>query len=286
MSTPKNEFCFVTSFANNAVVVLDCLSEHDLQTGLAVYNKLRDLRDYSDHERAIEYKRIVDLGDLRIALEKVRTDCVNGLRPILHFECHGSRTKGLAVGPSQIELSWAGLESLLRPINVACEGNLGVVMAVCEGMHAIAPLKLHRHAPFLFLIGTQDEIRQGDLADQLPNFYETLFETDNLDRALERVPSCKPFHAERLLAGSVGRFLKNACIGRGKEQRVEHLITSTKWLLGGFESTAQLQLIRANAKAKVKGELTADLVRKYAEPFLGKRKCSFLFEDLVQWIKS
>ncbi|MDB0544269.1 hypothetical protein LBW62_23700 [Ralstonia solanacearum] len=275
-------FTFTSKFANNAVIVLDCLRDDDLQTGLAVYNNLRDLHDYSGHDCVIEHVRIADPGDLRIALERIRQRCLAGLLPILHFECHGDKVKGLEIGTQQIPFSWAALEGLLRPINVACEGNLGVVMAVCEGLYAITPLRLHRHAPFYFLLGTQDAIRQGALADQLPRFYEVLFTTGDLDRALEQVPSCRPFHAEKLLAVSVAGYIRNACMGRGKSERQEQLLTGTKWLLGGFRDDEQLRELRANLKGQMRDHLAPELLERYAAPFLGKRQCSFTFEDLLQ----
>ncbi|MDO3615283.1 hypothetical protein Q3O97_05440 [Ralstonia pseudosolanacearum] len=275
-------FTFTSRFANNVVIVLDCLRDDDLQTGVTVFNKLRDLRDYAGHACEVEREKITDPGDLRIALERIRQRCLAGLRPILHFECHGHKVTGLEIGPQQIPFSWTALESLLRPINVACEGNLGVVMAVCEGLYAITPLRLHRHAPFYFLVGTQDVIRQGALADELPRFYEVLFSTENLDSALEQVPTCRPFHAEKLLATSLVGYIRDACTGRGKAERQEQLLTGTKWLIGGFRDIDQMRELRSNLKGQLRDHVSPELLERYAAPFLGKRQCSFTFDDLLQ----
>lgn len=283
----NSTFGFTTFFDNNAVFVIDALGENDMQTGLKVYNKLRDLRDYAGHkEHIVERVQITDGGDLRTVLDQIRMRCANdGLRPILHFESHGDE-RGLEIGETQVHVSWDVLETLLRPINVACEGHLGVVMSVCQGLYAIRPVKLHRHAPFLFLVGTQEKILQGALADQLPAFYEELFASGELDTALEKVPSCKPFHAEKLLASGVAGYFKTACMGAGAAQRAEELLTGSKWLLGGFESVEQMRDMRQAAKQKIKSDVSAEILQRYAEPFLGRRRCSFSFEEMLAWLKS
>lgn len=280
-------FEFRSQFAFNAVIVIDALREDGLQTGIRVYNELRDLRDYAEHDVLTERMVVADAGALRHALDSIRLRCRDeGLRPILHFEAHGERGKGLEVGAARDIFSWPVLESMLRPINVACIGNLGIVMAVCEGLYAITPLKLHRHAPFYFLLGTQEQIRQGALADQLPAFYRTLFETGNLDAALAKVPACKPFHAEKLLAVAVGAYWARECIGRGAVERTERLLTEAKWQLGGFADTEQLRAIRQTAKAKIRSDVSAEILERYAQPFLGQRECSFTFEQLRAYLTS
>uniref|UniRef100_UPI002ABD7171 hypothetical protein n=2 Tax=Burkholderia cepacia complex TaxID=87882 RepID=UPI002ABD7171 len=280
-------FTFESRFTFNAVIVIDALREDDLQTGLTVYNELRDLRDYAQHEVLVERIPVADAGALRHALDSLWQRCRNdGLRPILHFEAHGEKVKGLEVGAARDIFSWPALETMLRPINVACAGNLGVVMAVCQGLYAITPLKLHRHAPFYFLLGTQETIQQGALADQLPAFYRTLFETGNLDAAMAEVPACKPFHAEKLLAVAVGSFWAQHCMGRGAEERRERLLTDAKWQIGGFADTAQLRAIRHAAKAEIRANVSAEVLQRYAAPFLGSRQCSFTFEDLREFLAS
>ncbi|MFC6307227.1 hypothetical protein E2553_37780 [Paraburkholderia dipogonis] len=279
-------FYFKSRFVFNAVIVIDALRETDLQTGLTVYNQLRDLRDYAGHEQLIERIPVADAGAMRTALEEIRQRCRDGLRPILHFESHGDKAIGLEISATKDRFSWPALESMLRPINVACAGNLGVVMSVCQGLYAITPLRLHRHAPFYFLLGTQELIDQGALADQLPAFYTTLFETGNLDNALTKVPSCKPFHAEKLLAVAVGRYWAQACMGRGGSERAESLLTNMKWQLGGFNDVGRLREIRQAAKNKIRSDVSAETLQRYADPFLGQRECSFTFEDMLAWLKS
>ncbi|MEW6342948.1 MAG: hypothetical protein AB1704_19995 [Pseudomonadota bacterium] len=278
-------FGFASRFVFNAVIVIDALREDDLQTGLTVYDELRDLRDYAKHAIHVERIPVADAGALRHALDSIRARCCDeGLRPILHFEAHGEKVKGLEVGAARDAFSWPALESMLRPVNVACAGNLGVVMAVCQGLYAITPLKLHRHAPFYFLLGTQEIIRQGALADQLPAFYRTLFETEDLDAALAEVPSCKPFHAEKLLAVAVGAFWARQCMGKGATERSERLLTEAKWQMGGFADTTELRAIRLAAKSQVRANVSAETLERYAAPFLGQRQCSFTFEELRAYL--
>ena len=279
-------FHFISSFANNAVIIIDGLRKSESQTGLQLYNELRDLRDFEKAVSVVKRYEVSNAIELRILLENLQKDAKDGLRPVLHFECHGDAKQGLEIGESRERFAWTALEPLLRAINVATKCNLGVVMAVCSGLHAITSVKMHRATPFYFLVGSEDELLQEQIRSEMRAFYRVLLLSSDLDKALQQVPSCRSYHAEKLLAIALGRFLRQSCMGTGREKRTEYLVTEMKWRLGGFRNREQMRLIRQQAKKRVQGGMSEAAFHQFARTFLGVREPSFTYTELAQWVRS
>ncbi len=71
-------------------------------------------------------------------------------------------------------------------------------LAACWGLHAIAPLRIDRPAPFYFLIGPDKPVEAGHIDSVMPEFYRSLIETDSLDKAMTKVDvQFKQFHEAR-----------------------------------------------------------------------------------------
>ncbi|WP_155627874.1 hypothetical protein [Burkholderia vietnamiensis] len=274
---------FTSRFEYNTICILDGLRPDEAQTGLNLYNDLRDVIA-AGADVAVSYARVANAGELRSELDKIEQSVGNGAKPIVHIECHGDVEGGLAVGEQQDRLSWSALELLLRRINIACSCNLGVVMAVCHGMHAISPIRIGRPTPFYFLLGSQDALTAGTLRAEMPKFYETLLETNNLDLALACAPSCKPFHADRLFAQSFGRYLRHACMGKGKRERVERALSVANWTRGPMNREERRRL-RTQAKVRFNAEAHGAEFDRMARVFLSGRRPSFTFDDLLQWVR-
>lgn len=280
-----SDFRFTSNFLNTHVFIIDGLTSGDLQTGRRLYEDLRDLSYNDANAAAVEYRRVATSGELLQALVEIE-DCAQlGCKPIIHFECHGDADEGLQIGDSRDMVRWDSIEPLLRRINLASKCNLGVVMAACYGLYAITPLKIHRPTPFFFLVGPQDKVTAGTLRHEMPSFYQTLFRTGNLEAALACVPSCRPYHAERFLAVSFGKYLKRGCIGDGRLKRVEAVLTQLMWG-GGLRNRAQMRAARRMLKEHTKADANGPAFTRYAKTFLAGRSCSFTFEQLLLWVKT
>jgi hypothetical protein len=107
---------------------------------------------------AVEPKSASELLDGLDALAKRAKE---GLRPIIHFDTHGSRADGLYIAASDEFVSWQQLVEKLRPINVATRNNLCVVSAACFGMHAIMEIAISTAAPFFALFAPENTVTFG-----------------------------------------------------------------------------------------------------------------------------
>ncbi|KAB0650288.1 hypothetical protein [Burkholderia diffusa] len=279
------DFRFTSNFLNSHVFIIDGLTFGELQTGRQLYEDLLDLGYNEATSAAVEYRRVASSGELLQALGEIAEYARLGCKPIIHFECHGDADEGLQIGDSRDTVSWEAIEPLLRRINLASKCNLGVVMAACYGLYAITPLKIHRPTPFYFLIGPQDQVTAGTLRQEMSAFYQTLFRTGNLDAALACVPSCHPYHAERFLAVSFGKYLKRGCIGDARLKRVETVLTQLIWG-GGIQNRSQMRAARKVLKQRTKADANGPAFTRYAKTFLAGRSCSFTFEQLLLWVKA
>jgi hypothetical protein len=158
-------------------------------------------------------------------------------------------------------------------------------MAVCYGLLAITPVRITSPTPFAFLIGSESEIKQGRLKDELPKFYRTMFLTGSLDDALKCLPSCRAFHAEIMLAVAFGKFLRRTGFGRRRRERIEEKVTQARYWLGGYMDEATLQRIRAEAKEALSLTARKALFADMSQYFLAGRSPSFTFDSLVSWVR-
>ncbi len=277
-------FSFNSRFANNAVFVIDLLSPADLQTARRLSEDLDPLK-MSDGSPYCHYRKVGSVADLRALLTWIESQCHLGLRPIIHFEAHGSQNDGLHVGASSEWISWAEVSEHLLSINTITRNNLGVVMASCFGFYAISSITIKRPTPFYFLIGSTTEVSAGYIQDNMVKFYRELFDERALDDAMTKVESqFQQFHSEKFFCISFGKYLKQKCAGSGASRRVENMI-STVFASGVPRSREKLRALRRSAKTFVKSsERQKDAFYKVARYFLhGKVPMDFdAFERFVK----
>lgn len=206
-------------------MIIDALGPSDLQTAKHLYDDLLHIRD----ERGVlyvHYRSAPDRATLFSVLEEVRFMCLDGFRPILHFEGHGTEKDGFAVGVMQERVSWLELGAILSSINLITRNNLGVVMAACYGFFQFDAVNIEEPCPFNIFIAPPSEVKAGFLNDRMPVMYRTLFQTRSLKRALECLDkSFIQFHAESFFCLAFASYLKNHCMGRTASTRQENMLT-------------------------------------------------------------
>lgn len=96
---------------------------------------------------AFQEKVVGNRAELLAILDSVASSPQAGLRPILHFDCHGSATDGILLKPANEFCDWRKLTAQLRTINVATGNNLCCVFGTCFGMWHATHLRLSQPAP-------------------------------------------------------------------------------------------------------------------------------------------
>lgn len=279
---------------NNAVFVIECLPESEWTPDRNIGHQLKDLRNQGiGRDRYLVHFRVRNAGDVRSVLEGIAAFARQvELNPILHFNAHGDKTRGLEVGPDRELVSWDLLRDLLRRINVACRGNLGVVMATCYGFRLVEGIKIRLPAPFNFLVGSVEKPTEGYLDKQMPQFYQMFFETGNLAAALNHLADARVgnsptplflfFQAENQLVESFLRWYDAECSPSGRDARTNELLTRMKWARGLYRR-GEIAEVRRVAKRITSLEHSIRTYARYSSAFLAGRTRSFAFEDVIAW---
>ncbi|WP_416268594.1 hypothetical protein SD235_00025 [Burkholderia cepacia] len=216
------DFVFTSRFLNNILIVVDGLAPDEPQTAKWLHDDLRDLA-YSVTLPTIERSKVRSVEDLIELLKHVRKRCLtDGLKPILHFEAHGSEE---VIAVANGEMKWADLIPHLREIYLASNGNLGIVMSTCHGFHALKPIKIKKSTPFTFLMGSQEEITVGQIKSNMILFYKELFLSGNLEAAMAMVESTfRQYNSEQFFARTIGTVIRRNSIGHMRVGRIRQAL--------------------------------------------------------------
>jgi hypothetical protein len=211
------------SFMNNMVLILDCLSEDEMQTARHLFESLRDLQEIklTGHCR---YHRVSNNREFSEALQKIRSLCA-GNWPILHVEGHGDE-KGLCIGNAGERYSWDDLADEMRMCNAACTNNLGLVLAACHGHYLQSKVSATKGSPFNFQISCKSAMSAGDMRRHMVRFHSVLLQTASLDEACASLPKdLVVFRSHLYFLDQYGRHYKRMLIGRGRESAEERLLS-------------------------------------------------------------
>jgi len=164
-------------------------------------------------------------------LQKIRDEAAIGTYPMIHFECHGCE-RGLGTANREL-VKWDELREVLVDINRSTQLNLMIVVAACNGAHLInASTKLDA-APFWAIIGPEVEVTDLHIQANFGQFYESFFSSLDGDKAINVLNdgvdhNKRIYHfisAAGLFARAYRSYFNRHCIGKGKEERLEHLLS-------------------------------------------------------------
>lgn len=205
------------------------------------------------------------------------------MRPLIHFDFHGDKDKGLLISETGEYASWEMIAECLRKLNTCTGNNLCVIGTSCFGIWAIKPIKLDQPTPFFILLAPEEEVTVGFLEENIVAFYSAMFEFRSIDIAYRQYLSrFTYFHCERMLIIVMARYIKKGCKGSSAQERRQYLLTEV--FMHGQEKTPEnLRDIRA----KIKQHLTPtqELLDRYAQIFLINKPCSFNMDQLLGFIE-
>jgi hypothetical protein len=135
---------------------------------------------------AFEERVVNDRNSLQSVLNEIADEAERGLRPILHFDCHGSRDEGLYLKPSGEDFSWEELVIALQKINVRTENNLCCVFGVCFGLRLSMSLELSKPTPYYLTIAPEEKVLVGTLEAKNTNFTTPFISRGTLRTRLKR----------------------------------------------------------------------------------------------------
>lgn len=211
--------------------VIESLPSGELRTGKNLFDNQLDKAKEVQKNIAIEFSEPITKAEFFDVLEKIRNEAINGIYPMLHFECHGCED-GLETASGEL-IEWDEIRETLIEINRATQLNLMIIVAACNGAHLIkASIKLDA-APFWAIIGPKVEVTAGHIQDGFGRFYESFFSDFDGDKAIKILNDGvtnldRYFHflsAEGLFSRAYRTYYKSHCVGKDKQKRLEKLVT-------------------------------------------------------------
>jgi hypothetical protein len=163
----------------NAIFIIDCLSERDLQTGRSRLQELHDLLLARDPQRFEYNKNFVHRFEARSAAQfaecfgEVIGACELGVRPIIFIDAHGHPELGLGM-PSGELVGWSTLLESFNAVIQCTQGELTVIVAACHSMSALEHLNQQARLPFAFYYGYSSEVQAGVVEAETRIIYESL----------------------------------------------------------------------------------------------------------------
>lgn len=224
---------------------------------------------------------VADRAEMLTLLGGVAVRAATGLRPILHFDCHGSRVDGLLLKPSGDYLSWAALADALRAINVATANHLCCVFGACFGLRMSFELRLTKPSPYYLTIAPEREVSVGVLEDRTAPFYREVFASGNITKAFADVltPELKLFHCKEIFARALATYIANNCVGKAAEQRQEKMV-SALLRKHGIIAPSSAQLGEARTRIKTALAPSQAVIDHFAPTFLIGRVPGFGYAEL------
>ncbi|NIJ09340.1 hypothetical protein FHS31_002972 [Sphingomonas vulcanisoli] len=265
----------------NSVVWIRSLDEDELNPSRRMIEDLIPMAAAGHF--AFEEKVVTSRTELLVLLDAVASAAQAGLRPILHFDCHGSAAEGIFLKPANEFCDWAELTARLRIINVATANNLCCVFAACFGMWHATHLRLSQPAPWYLVIAPENEISVGVLEERTADFYREVFASANITQAYERVlkPDLDLMLCKKVFAESLTRHIAVNCIGSQGRKRREEAVTAV--LRGrGISSPTREQLAQARRDVKHRFQASQWVIDHFARTFLIGREPGIDVADLAR----
>lgn len=273
---------FDTGFSCNSIIWFTSLPASELGPSRRMVEDMESLM--ADIPTEFQHIQVTSKDHLKNHLAKLSHHASEkGMRPLLHFNMHGNKEKGLHISQSSEYYSWGELYSNLQDLNQATRNNLVVFGAACFSLRSILSIKLDKPAPFFVLLAPEETVCVGFLEDNTVRFYREFFASANLYSAYNQYLSdkFKYFHCEKMLFIVVAKYIKAGCKGKSAQERREQLLTEV--FSQGMEKTEDnLRSVRNKIKEGLKPDQA--LLDRYAKVFLVDRKCSFNMQQLLEFL--
>lgn len=215
----------------NKLWVIESLPSGELRTGKNLFDNQLDKAKQVQQNLVVKFSEPITKAELFDVLEEIRKEAVSGIYPMIHFECHGCED-GLGTASGEL-VEWDEIRETLIEINRSTKLNLMIVIAACNGAHLIKVSTKLDAAPFWAIIGPEVEVTAGHIQDNFGRFYESFFSDLDGDKAINilnegAAHSDRIYHflsAAGLYTRAYRTYYKSHCVGKGKKERVEQLVS-------------------------------------------------------------
>lgn len=234
---------------------------------------------------AVRKVSVTDRNSFLQLLSECEVAAEEGLRPILHFDMHGSEAEGLFLKPSGDCVSWKELIESLRSLNAATENNLICVFATCYAYQMLLELELSRATPAYVIIAPPKEVYVDFLEGNTARFYELLCVDGSVLEAFTRtlLKQMMYYHCQGMFLRALAQYITSYATGPKLELRVRATAIE-KLKTVGIEYPSEEDIVNAQTDVRCLLEPGQHLIDLFAPKFLAGRPAKFDFEFLSTFV--
>ncbi len=257
---------YIAECSFSKIYILESLENLETHTGTNLARELISFVDVGDF--GLELTTIEDAAGFERFMQIIKEEVIEKkIFPLLQLDIHGDKDKGFQIQPSGEFIPWNTFANLCKEINLACDNNLIVVMSVCHGFKTVLNVKITDTTPFYCLIGPEKRVVNKYLECKLPEFYRTLLSKNSLLDAYNEIKDHYSYYlCEKIFVNSFVRYLIKKTRGKGRQERVENLLTQTMEKSGN--SPQNLKKLRKYFKSKTLPENSKDSFEEFRNTFL------------------
>lgn len=152
------------------VVIVQSLEPHETQTGRMIADFLTSELESNKHLMQVEFKTCWSATEFLEVLTALEHEANSEEIPLLHVETHGSKEMGLEFENGS-ELSWDGLATHLRRLNVATRFNLLALFSACWGGYFLEKMSAIQQAPCYAMVAPSDQLWPNEIYASFTAFY-------------------------------------------------------------------------------------------------------------------
>ncbi|RWQ31931.1 MAG: hypothetical protein EOS21_31415 [Mesorhizobium sp.] len=201
-----------------------------------------------------------------------------GLRPIIHFDTHGDKEKGIRIVQTGEFVPWSELIARFRAINSQTGNNLCVVSMACFSLHMVSKASLLEPTPWYIFAAPDEEVVAGFVEETVVPFYERVFVQRDIMQAFADFlePKLQLIHCEEILFSALKAYLDKGVLGKAGDARRESLLSEAKTL--GLTTGRTLRQTRLMIKKQIRAD--EHLLMRYVKSFLMGKPVSYRMSDI------
>jgi hypothetical protein len=173
-------------FTINQIIILESHRPGDRPTSNEVVQQIKFVGIKKRYPEMVQLIPVPNRQTLFSVLDEINAHTNDWLKPLIHFEMHGS-PEGIELAEEVDVMTWLELKEPIREINITSKNNLFVSLATCYGGHFLKLYECYEPCPFYGYVGPMVEVDAKALEDSFVIFFTTLLETNSVPKALAEI---------------------------------------------------------------------------------------------------
>lgn len=217
-------------FLAHGFVIIDLVPSKDMQTARHIEENLLDEINAVNSGLFCEKIRCETKNDLINVFNKIKERIRDkGEISYIHIEGHGSK-EGVELLDGLV-MPWSEIFEHFREINILCKNNLFFSSGACQSAYAFKAATITKPSPIFGMLAPEQKVQAGGVLDGYIAFYKSLIRNESLNDAFNAFTDATNgkqyalIFSQLLFKKAAYKYLKEHCMGKGRRERLENVLT-------------------------------------------------------------